>query len=196
MEETSALASTWANRETCMLFTHTVTAVVIRQCVLSHLHLICFCPAFQVKCLRSNMVTRPAVEWPPLMDQYLIDLGYFTLSLTLCLPLLLSLQQRWRELSGLSGVLNQSRPLYGLARGGLGGGLKGGPQAAIRFKGVITSRSWPLSSPVEPTAFDCLLVLLYLPGVIRLNWHMLKTVSFDNQAGEWGGCWARAQQNI
>ncbi len=37
------------------------------------------------------MVTWPAVEWPPQMDQYLIDLGYFTLSLALCLSLPLSL---------------------------------------------------------------------------------------------------------
>lgn len=29
------------------------------------------------------MVTQPVVEWPPLMDQYLRDLAYFTLSLSL-----------------------------------------------------------------------------------------------------------------
>lgn len=39
--------------------------------------LICFSPAFQVKCLRSNVVTWPTVAWPPLMDLHLIDLGHF-----------------------------------------------------------------------------------------------------------------------
>lgn len=128
------------------------------------------------------MVTRPAVEWPPLMDQYLIDLGWFTLPLALSL----SLKQRWRELALLSRGLNQSRPLCGQARGGLWGDTKGGLEQLSGSKAFITSRSWPLSTPVELTAFDCLLVLLYLPGVIRLDWHMLKAVIFDNQAGERG----------
>lgn len=91
--------------------------------------------------------------------------------------------------------LNQSRPHCGQTRGALGGGTQRGASSRFQVQRLfITSRSWPLSTPVESTAFDSLLVLLYLPGVTRLDWHMLKAVSFDNLAVERGGCRAHAHQ--
>lgn len=69
----------------------------------------------------------------------------------------------WRLKSKLTPLQPDSR--------GVLGGQKQGLELLSGSKAFITSRSWPLSPPVEPTAFDCLLVVLYLPGVIRLHWH-------------------------
>lgn len=175
----------------------TRTAAIVSHCRLSQMHLSVFsCIPSQVFEVKHGDL---AFSWVATADEPVSDRYGLLHSLCLCpsLSLSFSLQQRWRELSRLSRVLNQSRPLYGQARGGPeGGDTKGSLEQLSGSKVFITSRSWPLSTPVEPTAFDCLLVLLYLPGVIRLHWHMLKAVSFDNQAGGRGGCSAYVPQNM
>lgn len=50
----------------------------------------------------------------------------------------------------------------------VGGGCVQGTKLS-GSKVVITTRSWPLSAPVETTVFDCLPVFSYLPGVIHLD---------------------------
>ena len=183
-----------ANRETCMLSMlqqrfSTRTASVIRHYRLSQMHLSIF------SCIPSVWGQK---WWPGLQlsgHHWWANIWWIRLfySCRLSLFASLSLQQRWRELCLLSRALNQSRPLYSLAQGD---SQRGVSKKLSGSKAFITSRSWPLSTPVESTAFDCLLVLLYLPGVIRPDWHMLQAVSFDNKAGERGQCWAHEHQNI
>lgn len=179
LEDTSVSASTWANRETCMLSMlqqrfSTRTAAVIRHCRLSQMHLSIS------SCIPSVWGQK---WWPGLQlsgHHWWANIWWIRLFYS-CRPSLfasLSLQQRWRELCLLSRALNQSRPLYSLAQGD---SQRGVSKKLSGSKAFITSRSWPLSTP-----FDCLLVLLYLPRVIRP----------DNKARERGQCWAHEHQHI
>lgn len=142
----------------------TVPAVVIRLLRRhSSVFYPCVFPSQVCGVKRGDLGCSPVVatDGPPADSSGLFH--YFPVSLGF------RLLQRWREVSQLSrGPKSKYRPHCGCAWRELeSGGSKGGSgegaqrQAASQVSGskpFITSRSWPLSTLVETTAFDCLCV--------------------------------------
>lgn len=121
--------------------------------------LICLFPAFQAKCLRSSVVT-----WVASADEPRSHRSGVLHSFSVCLSLFPAEMKRTALL--LCGPKSKSYSPR-LHRKGTEGRVQG--TKLWGSKVVITTRSWPLSAPVETTVFDGLPVFSYLLGVIHLD---------------------------